>query len=58
MLGLDFGEGGVAFVEGAGGEEEVVIRGGLGDGDDGFETDAAVGACFAGLVWQSSKRGQ
>lgn len=44
VIGVDLGEGGFSFGRGAGAEEEVVVGGGFGEGDDGLEADAAVGA--------------
>lgn len=48
VVGLNFGQGGLPLLEGAGAEEEMVGGGGFGEGDDGFEADAAVGACEEG----------
>lgn len=48
MVGLNFGQCGLPLLEGAGAEEEMVGGGGFGEADDGFEADAAVGACEEG----------
>ena len=41
---MEGGDGLVGFVEGAGGDEDVVGFGGFEEGFDGFVADAAVGA--------------